>query len=362
MATPAWIDLSIVKELKCDRGLPHALAELTANARDASGDKKTKFVFHQHANTAVLIDHGPQKLESCHLLSGYSDSRGDPTKAGTHGLGLKDALAILIHLDYTVTIASHDVKYEFALQPSQLDPAVPSIHVRQVPIASSQTTQVTITSPQGELAQKLQEAVGKLPQAKRTKVAAAPKQASASAVSAKPVSKATAKRARREAYARKSFSPAADGEGKIMFLGVERFYNGPPFYYDWDITLSPCENGSRKKLFDDDQHVKPEACVRFDAIIKDCLLRAGVKLPAEAKGTFEYCLFASQAELCSYYGKFKAQVGPASAAGHPQAPPCKVHKPMADIPSAIERLNRGMDEHRRRTRYLVAEVQKVLQV
>ena len=348
-----WNDLCIFKEFKCDRGLPDALAELTANARDASREEYPEFVFDKRNNSAVLVDHGQRKLEPRHFLSGYSDSRHNATKAGVHGQGLKDALAIVIHLGYEVAIRSHNATYEFALQPSSVDPTVDTIHMRQNLITNDdKMTCVFLRAPPGDT--QLMHAVAKIappptpPPPTTTEGCIAALVAEYAQCNILDL-RATRTAARsKKAPAPQKLAPAADGAaGKITFMGLERYYNGPPLYYDWDLTVN-ANKERRKKWFDDNQHIKQEYVGSFEGIVRTVLQQTKCTfagLPMAARGSLEYCLLATQADVHSYYTD--------------QTPP---QLKFTSIHSALEVLNRDTDKQHRKVEALVKEIRTILQV
>jgi hypothetical protein len=157
----------------------------------------------------------------------------------------------------------------------------------------------------------------------------------------------------------KAYTPAGNAPGRLVFLGHGRHYDGPALFFNWDITSGPGVPGnashaeSRKELFDDSQYVKPGKSAKFESIIKSYLVQYKVtlaKLPDEAKGSLEYCLSLSQAELQSYY------TDPAFADSTPPPPQ------LSTVPSAIEVLSSRMEQHRRLTTPLLDEVQRALVV
>jgi len=351
-----WKDLCVSKKLKCklSRPLVHALAELKANAGDASRDQglPIEYTYDISSNCVVLVNHGV-KLEPDHFIIGNSESRDDHCKAGIHGIGLKDALAISYNHNCTMMIESHGDKFEFVLKCAR-GYTVETIHMRHTrpPALSNgpRVTRITIKGPpDGNLLawafRQTSHAEAEAEPIQRNGSSTSP--ASASAISSSPprlasnvIRNAKSTPPPPPTPPRRLFSPTADSQaGQLKLLKVVRKVGGP-LYFDWDLT-SKKKNAERKLWFSQTQKVEPSYEASLEGLMRNELKLANTHLPADAYGTLEYCLLASLAELRAFH---------------------LAHAANAGIAHAIEVLSRGMDEHHRRTRYLVTEVQDVLQV
>eukprot|EP00045_Choanoeca_perplexa_P010425 m.105188 g.105188 ORF g.105188 m.105188 type:complete len:590 (-) comp15275_c0_seq2:92-1861(-) len=341
-----WYDLNISPDLQRGLGLKHALSELRANANDADG-VGTSYLFDSSAGTATFVNGGPALLPD-DLIIGQSKSRDDPSKAGVHGLGLKDAIAILYGSDYTMTIESHCLTYEFALMPSNFCKGSETIHARLTPSASnSPNTTVIIKTEPGNV-QQMRDLIAAEP---------APAPDTTRSLEHAPQKKACKRKATHGQHPTPQqglFSKATDPDGgRCMYLRVWRHYPTRRLHFDWKLG----KKSNRKEWFDSSQNLKREFCQAFETLIRGHLNRCRVTaadFPPGARDTLEYQLLAPVMEL--------------DAAREPSAlqqePPCKAMKSCLisnSIPKAIEMLNGMMAEHHRRSRYLVSEVQQVLQ-
>eukprot|EP00045_Choanoeca_perplexa_P015104 m.182815 g.182815 ORF g.182815 m.182815 type:complete len:640 (+) comp16889_c0_seq42:1033-2952(+) len=389
-----WFDLTISVEHKASQGLGHALGELKANAQDA-GKKPVDFVINAAAHCVTITNSGP-KLERRHFVTGHSDSRGDASKAGTHGLGLKDALAICYRHGYQMWIESHDVRYDFQLKKSMLA-NVDTIHVRQSQRSKRSKTRVGALNTRvtiQALIQVLSKSAAKealcVLKAEVAKVNDKPKPPPTKTSNVKqqqapgPRSSQTTERSRAERQAAakiaslKVFKPSANGPGKLKFLRLTRSHQGLPLHYDWDITAKLDKtNSKRKGWFNDDQCLVQKYEKQFEEVLLQHLKAAKINLSSLRPGTLEHSLFISRAALyrevkslsnsasrndmkhqpVMYQASTKTKMvtqadqggkrtaKAASAASDCATPPFKMAK-VGQIDRTIEKLNGNLDQQR----------------
>jgi hypothetical protein len=343
LAAGEWFHLGVHESYKRDIGLEHALGELKANADDASKPEQNKQALK--SNTLTITNSGPPLIPE-HLLMGYSGKRDDPDKVGHHGLGLKDAVVILMRLGYEVVVHSHGTTYEFAMMPYvpfvRLD-GDKSLHCKLKAGQQSKITTVTITSASEANTLLLKAGYQEcfvMPSAdvaspSRSQQAPAKRKGKRNLASSNGTPVQPAKKAAATPY----FTLAPRGRpGQIECMSKPRSHLGPPLQFDWH--LGP----ESKKWFSSNQVLEQER--KFINVTMPLLLKK-VKLEDLRPGTFEY-----EALLPSQRFKLRAAATTAVFTTHV----------ISSVGSAIEKLNRGMAEHHRRTKYLVAEVQDVLQV
>ncbi|EDQ84334.1 uncharacterized protein MONBRDRAFT_39312 [Monosiga brevicollis MX1] len=139
-----WIDLNLSKDHAREHPLENAICELVANALDAS-EKKPQFRAVA-ANKIELEDQGPGLSLDAWVV-------GRSSKAMGHfGLGLKDAMAILMREKVQVQIESSKGNYHFKEKRGQT--LVETIHVQQTPSSRDIGTKITL-SLQNNAAQEL---------------------------------------------------------------------------------------------------------------------------------------------------------------------------------------------------------------
>eukprot|EP00045_Choanoeca_perplexa_P015098 m.182643 g.182643 ORF g.182643 m.182643 type:complete len:396 (+) comp16889_c0_seq15:1033-2220(+) len=370
-----WFDLTISVEHKASQGLGHALGELKANAQDA-GKKPVDFVINAAAHCVTITNSGP-KLERRHFVTGHSDSRGDASKAGTHGLGLKDALAICYRHGYQMWIESHDVRYDFQLKASSLGGKDQTIHLRYKRLQEGRgvteiTIQVPKEAPNKDIVILLKQAVTQV----NGKPATSPDKKTAK--QSKPKQTKAEKKAIRREESLKLFSKPSKGYGELKFLRLTRSHQGLPLHYDWDITAKLDKtNSKRKGWFNDDQCLVQKYEKQFEEVLLQHLKAAKINLSSLRPGTLEHSLFISRAALyrevkslsnsasrndmkhqpVMYQASTKTKMvtqadqggkrtaKAASAASDCATPPFKMAK-VGQIDRTIEKLNGNLDQQR----------------
>eukprot|EP00049_Salpingoeca_infusionum_P013503 m.252102 g.252102 ORF g.252102 m.252102 type:complete len:665 (+) comp15468_c0_seq3:137-2131(+) len=124
-----------------------ALRELVMNAIDA--DTRYQPQLNASANTIKLSDQGPG-LKPDSFIVGHTS--GETKKAGRFGLGLKDAIAVLLRDKADIKIESSQGDYSFAVRSTSTTPSqTPTIHMTFKPPAQPgsgsvmQGTRISIT-------------------------------------------------------------------------------------------------------------------------------------------------------------------------------------------------------------------------
>lgn len=121
-----WIDLNLATNHCPDASLVDALSELVMNAIDAAPDKTPKLDVEVGTGTVVLEDEGPGLRLASFVVGG---TVGENKVIGRFGLGLKDAIAVLMRNQVKIEIKSKLGGYHFDEQPGRC--GTKTIHVCQ---------------------------------------------------------------------------------------------------------------------------------------------------------------------------------------------------------------------------------------
>jgi hypothetical protein len=137
------LDLNVTTMLNRDKTAADALFELVANADDQHHNELGVRVIDAppelliEARTIIVRDMGKQGLNKRAFIVGNHKQTETNKQHGQFGLGLKDAVAVLMRDGFAITIKSIDEEFSLRVGPSLLDDSIETIKLYSAPRADS---------------------------------------------------------------------------------------------------------------------------------------------------------------------------------------------------------------------------------